>query len=157
MAIPRVRDVMKEVPVTVRDDEPLISVIRIMNERNIGSIIITDEEGRVIGVFTERDLLRLVASNIDISTLTVGDVMTKDVIVIEQDASLIKAVHIMAKHGIRHLPIVDEDGKIVGIISIRDTAIILARLLVDMGMGRLGATEEEVSMIKDIINIDEGR
>ncbi|WP_054843140.1 CBS domain-containing protein [Vulcanisaeta souniana] len=158
MAIPRVRDVMKEVPITVRDDESLIKVIKIMNEGgNIGSIIVTNEEGRVIGgVFTERDLLRLIANNVNIDALTVGDVMTKDVIVIEEDASLIKAVHIMAKHGIRHLPIVDEDGRIIGIISIRDAAIALARLLVDMDISRLGATEEEVSMIRDIINIDEG-
>ncbi|WP_243675148.1 CBS domain-containing protein [Vulcanisaeta distributa] len=113
MAIPRVRDVMKEVPITVRDDEPLTEVIKIMNERNIGSIIITDEEGKAIGVFTERDLLRLVAGNARLDSLTVGDVMTRNVIVVEEDASLIKAVHIMAKHGIRHLPIVDEDGKVV--------------------------------------------
>lgn len=142
----------------MRDDESLIKVIKIMNEGgNIGSIIVTNEEGRVIGgVFTERDLLRLIANNVNIDALTVGDVMTKDVIVIEEDASLIKAVHIMAKHGIRHLPIVDEDGRIIGIISIRDAAIALARLLVDMDISRLGATEEEVSMIRDIINIDEG-
>ncbi len=127
-----------------------------MNERNIGSIIVTDEEGRAIGVFTERDLLRLVASNVGLDALTVGDVMTRNVIVIEEDASLIKAVHLMAKHGIRHLPIVDEDGKVIGIISIRDAAIALARLLVDMDIGKLGATEEEVGMIRDLINIDEG-
>lgn len=156
MAIPRVRDVMKEVLITVRDDEPLTEVIRIMNERNIGSIIVTNEEGRAVGVFTERDLLRLVASNVGLDALTVGDVMTRNVIVIEEDASLIKAVHIMAKHGIRHLPIVDEDGKVVGIISIRDAAIALARLLVDMNVKELGATEEEVSMIRDLVNIDEG-
>ncbi len=156
MAIPRVRDVMREVPITVRDDESLIKVVKIMNEGNIGSIIVTNEDGKVMGVFTERDLLRLIANNVNINELTVGDVMTRNVVVIEQDASLIKAVHIMAKHGIRHLPIVDESGSVTGIISIRDAAIALARLLVDMGIGRLGATEEEVSMIKDIINIDEG-
>lgn len=156
MAIPRVREVMKEVLITVKDDEPLTEVIKIMNERNIGSIIVTDEEGRAIGVFTERDLLRLVASNVGLDALTVGDVMTRNVIVIEEDASLIKAVHLMAKHGIRHLPIVDEDGKVIGIISIRDAAIALARLLVDMDIGKLGATEEEVGMIRDLINIDEG-
>ncbi|ADN50278.1 CBS domain-containing protein [Vulcanisaeta distributa] len=156
MAIPRVREVMREVLITVKDDKPLTEVIKIMNEKNIGSIIVTDEEGRAIGVFTERDLLRLVASNVSLNALTVGDVMTRNVIVIEEDASLIKAVHIMAKHGIRHLPIVDEDGKVIGIVSIRDAAIALARLLVDMDIGKLGATEEEVSMIRDLINIDEG-
>ena len=156
MAIPRVRDVMREVLITVKDNEPLTNVIRLMNERNIGSMIVVNEEGRVVGVFTERDLLRLVANNVSLDSLTVGDVMTRDVIVIEEDASLIKAVHIMAKHGIRHLPIVDEDGKAVGIISIRDAAIALARLLVDMDIGRLGVTEEEMSMIRDLINIDEG-
>ncbi len=156
MVIPRVRDVMREVLITVKDDEPLVSVVKLMNERNIGSIIVVNEEGRAIGVFTERDLLRLIANNANLDALTVGDVMTRDVIVLNEDASLIKAVHIMAKHGFRHLPIVDEDGRVVGVISIRDAAIALARLLVDMDIGRLGATEEEVGMIKDLVNIDEG-
>ncbi len=158
MAIPKVRDVMKEVLVTVRDNEPLINVIRIMHDKNIGSMIVTNEEDKVLGVFTERDLVRLIANNADLSSLTIGDVMTRNVIVVEPDASLIKAVHMMAKHNIRHLPVVDEDGKIMGIISIRDTAIALARLLVDMNIEGL-ATEEEISMIKEIISadIDEGR
>ena len=156
MAIPRVRDVMREVPITVSDDRPLREVIRIMNERNIGSILVVDEEGRAMGVFTERDLLRLVAGNANIDELTIGDVMTRNVVVVEEDASLIKAVHIMAKHGFRHLPIVDRDGRVVGIISIRDAAIALARLLVDMDIGRLGITEEEAGMIRDLINVDEG-
>ncbi|MGC8543303.1 MAG: CBS domain-containing protein [Vulcanisaeta sp.] len=158
MAIPKVRDVMKEVLVTVRDNEPLINVIRIMHDKNIGSMIVTNEEDKVLGVFTERDLVRLIANNVDLSSLTIGDVMTRNVIVVEPDASLIKAVHMMAKHNIRHLPVVDEDGKIMGIISIRDTAIALARLLVDMNIEGL-ATEEEISMIKEIISadIDEGR
>ncbi|KUO81133.1 MAG: CBS domain-containing protein [Vulcanisaeta sp.] len=160
MAIPKVRDIMREVLVTVRDNEPLLNVLRLMHGKNIGSVIVTNEEGKVIGVFTERDLVRVVANNEDVNSLTVGDVMTKNIIVVETDASLIKAVHIMAKHNIRHLPVVDEGGKVVGIISIRDAAITLARLLVDINMPSLGITEEEVGMIREMstdVNIDEGR
>jgi len=159
MAIPRVRDVMREVIITVRDNEPLLNVLRIMYSRNIGSVVVTNEEGRAVGIFTERDLVRVVAKNGDVSSLTVGDVMTRGVIVVEADASLIKAVHIMAKHGIRHLPVVDGEGRVVGIISIRDAAIALARLLVDLNIPSLGLTEEEASMVREItdVNVDEGR
>jgi CBS domain-containing protein len=158
MNVPRVRDIMREVPITVRDNEPLINVLRIMRDKNIGSMIITDEGGKVLGVFTERDLVRLVANNEDVSSFTIGDVMTRPVIAVEADASLIKAVHIMAKHGIRHLPVIDSNGKVVGIISIRDAAITLARLLVDIGIGSLEITEEEVSMIREMVNtnVNEG-
>ncbi|MCG2880620.1 MAG: CBS domain-containing protein [Vulcanisaeta sp.] len=159
MAIPRVRDVMREVIITVRDNEPLLNVLRIMYNRNIGSVVVMNEEGRAVGIFTERDLVRVVAKNGDVSSLTVGDVMTRDVIVVEADASLIKAVHIMAKHGIRHLPVVDSEGRVVGIISIRDAAIALARLLVDLNISSLGLTEEEASMVREItdVDVDEGR
>ncbi|MFP3237387.1 MAG: CBS domain-containing protein [Vulcanisaeta sp.] len=159
MAIPRVRDVMREVLVTVRDNEPLPNVLRLMYSKNIGSVIVTNEEEKAVGVFTERDLVRVVANNEDVSSLTVGDVMSRNVVVVEADASLIKAVHIMAKHGIRHLPVVGESGRVVGIISIRDAAITLARLLVDMNMPSLGITEEEIGMIREITNanLDEGR
>jgi CBS domain-containing protein len=159
MAIPRVRDVMREVIITVRDNEPLLNVLRIMYSRNIGSVVVMNEEGRAVGIFTERDLVRVVAKNGDVSSLTVGDVMTRDVIVVEADASLIKAVHIMAKHGIRHLPVVDSEGRVVGIISIRDAAIALARLLVDLNISSLGLTEEEASMVREItdVDVDEGR
>lgn len=154
LVIPRVRDVMREVPITVSEGDLLVEVIRIMASRGIGSVIVTDELGDVVGVFTERDLLRLLANSTNIGELTVGDVMTREVISVEPGASLIKAIHIMAKHGIRHLPVLDRDGKLMGIVSIRDAAIALARILVDANISGVELTSEEVEMIMDI---DEGR
>jgi len=145
---------MREVPITVSEGDLLVEVIRIMASRGIGSVIVTDELGDVVGVFTERDLLRLLANSTNIGELTVGDVMTREVISVEPGASLIKAIHIMAKHGIRHLPVLDRDGKLMGIVSIRDAAIALARILVDANISGVELTSEEVEMIMDI---DEGR
>ncbi|WP_069808269.1 CBS domain-containing protein [Vulcanisaeta thermophila] len=157
MGLPRVRDVMREVVVTAREDSPLLDVVKAMVENGVGSMIITDDENRVIGVFTERDLMRLVGNSEDLSRLVVGEVMTRNVVVIEDDASLVKAVHLMAKHNIRHLPVINSEGKLVGVISIRDAAIALARALVNMSLGGLELTEEETAMLRDIADVDEGR
>lgn len=155
LMVPRVREIMREVPVVAREDEPLMNVVRTMASRGIGSILIVDDVGRPVGVFTERDLLRLVANSVDLGTLTVGNVMTRPVVSIEESASLVKAVHVMAKGGFRHLPVIDDSGKLTGIVSIRDAAIALARLLVDLGIiERAVLSPEEALLLEEVSAVD---
>ncbi len=145
---------MKEIPITARDSDYVSDVVKTMYQNNVGSIVVVDEVGRPIGIFTERDLVRLVSQGLDPRRTVIGDVMSKEVIVVERDASLLKAVHIMAKHGIRHLPVVDERGVIVGVISIRDAAVTLARVLVNLDLSRFGFTQEELVELREIAELE---
>jgi CBS domain-containing protein len=92
---------------------------RRMVERNIGAAAVVDE-GKLSGIFSERDLMvRVVAQGLDPETTAVGDVMTRELVVIEPRADIDTALERMQSIGSRHLPVV-EDGKLVGMLSIRD-------------------------------------
>jgi CBS domain-containing protein len=111
-----------------RKEENLISIdstasvleaIRLMNQHKIGAVVI-NEDGRVNGIFTERDVLRRVmAEQLAPADVRVGQVMTRDVICVELDADLDEVSAIMKARRIRHLPVCSE-GKIVGLVSIGD-------------------------------------
>ncbi len=101
---------------TVTRDRSLVDAAHMMAERRVGAILVT-EEGALIGILTERDVLRAVGANrIDGS---VSDWMTLDPITVGSTATIGEAAMMMVHGGFRHVPIVD-DGKLVGIVSIRD-------------------------------------
>lgn len=99
---------------TVRD------AAKAMAEANVGCTGIMDGD-RLIGIFTERDLLRRVLlQNLDVDKVQVSDVMTKDLVSAKPDDNARTAVGLMRQHHIRHLPVVGEDGILLGMLSIRD-------------------------------------
>lgn len=102
---------------------PTASVLQaalIMNEHRIGSLVVVDE-GRVVGMFTERDVLqRVVAERLDPEATQVGDVMTTSVVCCSPDTTLDEARGVMRDRRIRHLPVADANGQLVGLISIGD-------------------------------------
>ena len=92
----------------------------IMVENGIGSLVVVNEFHEVVGIVTERDILRWTSAATPESHFAkVSDIMSDEVITCGPDAPLEEAHRIMAQHRIRHLPVVD-DGKPVGMISVRD-------------------------------------
>ena len=105
---------------TVGRDASVLQAARLMNEHKIGALVVT-ENGRIVGMFTERDVLRrVVGEERQPSSVTVGEVMTEEVICCQPDMDLDEVSAIMSQKKIRHLPICDEDGKVHGMISIGD-------------------------------------
>ena len=95
------------------------SAAKRMVERNIGAAAVVDN-GKLNGIFSERDLMsRVVAAGLDPDVTAVGDVMTRELVVIEPKADIDTALQQMHTIGSRHLPVV-EDGQLVGMLSIRD-------------------------------------
>jgi 2-oxoglutarate ferredoxin oxidoreductase subunit beta len=122
------------VPITADAHSSLAQAIRHMNLHNIGCLLVTDAEDKLIGVFTERDVLMRVAGLIDdLSVAPIGDYMTSDPIAAQEDLPIAHALHIMSVHGFRHLPIVDEEGRPTGIISFRDVVEFLNREIEKLG------------------------
>lgn len=92
----------------------------IMNDYKIGALVVIDQ-GKVVGIFTERDVLRrVVAERRDPSTATVEDVMTRDIVTCRPDTEVDQASQLMTDRRVRHLPVIDEEGGMVGLISIGD-------------------------------------
>ncbi len=93
---------------------------RQMDSRNVGAVLVTDSEGRLTGIFTERDLLRrVVAQGGDPNTTAVAAVMTADPDTVGPRQLAVDALRLMREGGYRHLPVLDQ-GRIVGILSQRD-------------------------------------
>ena len=115
----RVADVMNLQVVSVRPDDSVQVAITRMLEENVGSVAVC-EEGRLVGIFTERDVLRLAGEGAGpLHELQVGHVMTRAPAVVSPDDDVVAAAGLMAERRIRHLPVA-QDGNVVGILGIRD-------------------------------------
>ena len=98
----------------------VLSATRLMNEHGIGALVVTEDD-RVVGMFTERDVLRrVVAEERDPAQCRVGDVMTDRVACCRPETEISEARSVLKNHRIRHLPVINEDGQLLGMISIGD-------------------------------------
>ena len=115
--MPVARKVMSRTLLTVAPEDPLKEMAERMVSRDVGAALVTEGE-KLVGIVTERDVLRAVARGIDEGT-RVADLMTPDPETMEPDESTQHAAVLMIHGGFRHLPIVEGD-EVVGMLSIRD-------------------------------------
>jgi CBS domain-containing protein len=116
-----VSDIPLREPARARTDTPLIDVVSAMHEMRRGATIIEDDQGRIAGIFTERDLMvRVEHGDSSWHRQPVGEVMTRDPVRIAPTESLSTALRRMRQTGCRHLPVTDDQGKTAGVVSIRD-------------------------------------
>lgn len=114
----------------VTSQSTVLEAARDMNRQRIGALVVRDE-GKVVGIFTERDVLqRVVAEGRDPAAVTVGEVMTRDVLFCLPEQSAELASSLMKTHRVRHLPVVGQ-GQLVGMISIGDLNAYHARIQED--------------------------
>jgi CBS domain-containing protein len=106
--------------VKVSAKSSVADAIRTMHDENVGSVMIPDAEGCPVGIFTERDVVRLYAAgDRDFDRLPVGSRMTCSLVVGKLSMSVDEALGLMTQHRFRHLPVV-EDGELIGLVSIGD-------------------------------------
>ncbi|MBM4128959.1 MAG: CBS domain-containing protein, partial [Nitrospira sp.] len=105
--------------VTASKDRRVADAIRIMSENNVSGIFIADENSKLVGIFTERDIVRCVVSGISLEKEYVQNVMRYDVITFDPSMEVCSAIAVAMRNKIRHLPVVEAD-KIVGMITFRD-------------------------------------
>jgi CBS domain-containing protein len=116
----KVSDIMVKDPVVVKPDTPCGKIAQIMKNRKIGSVVIV-EKGKPVGIITERDLVhRVMAEEKDQDKCYADQVATKPVIAVSIHADVEMVVDIMNDYGIRRLVVVDNDDKIVGIVTTDD-------------------------------------
>ena len=113
-----VREVMSPDVATVASDASVSDAAKVMVKGGFGSVIIVHGK-MLVGILTERDVLRAAANETDLSTASVEDWMTPDPETAEPDLETEDAAGIMLSRGFRHLP-VTQDGDLVGIVSLRD-------------------------------------
>jgi CBS domain-containing protein len=123
----RIADVMSLRVVSVRPDETVQVAIARMLEETVGGIVVCERD-RLVGIFTERDVLRLAGEGSAFGEARVGDVMTRDVVTVGPDDQVVEAARLMGERRIRHLPVV-QDGNVLGLVGIREALRSLVEVL----------------------------
>jgi CBS domain-containing protein len=117
-----IRDTMTSNPRTIETSTPVAEAARLMSSEDVGSLPIVEGE-RLVGMLTDRDItVRVVAEGMDPQSTTAGDVASRDVVSVDPQQQLDEALRLMAQHQVRRLPVVEEDGRLVGIVAQADVA-----------------------------------
>ena len=116
--MPTVADAMRSEFITVAPEDTLGEVAERMVEEKKGGAVVVMDYGRMIGILTERDLLRAIAYRVHTSDARVREWMTEDPITVPPETTLDEASQLMLDKNFRHLPVV-EGGRIVGVVSLR--------------------------------------
>ncbi len=116
--MPTVADAMRHEFITVAPEDTLGEVAERMVEEKKGGAVVVMDYGRMIGILTERDLLRAIAYRVHTSEARVREWMTADPITVPPETTLDEASQLMLDKNFRHLPVV-EGGRIVGVVSLR--------------------------------------
>lgn len=103
-------------PLSINPDTPLSEAVKFMQDKKVGCLCILDTNDNLLGIFTERDVLKYFGSE----DRAVSSLMTSNVMTATMDAPIAYALNLMSHGGFRHLPIVDDKSACVGIISVKD-------------------------------------
>lgn len=121
---------MTQAAVTDAPDDTVSEAAAKMRQQQTGSLLVMEGEN-LAGIVTERDVLKIVGEGQDPKNVSLRDAMTSDVVTIRPETSIKDAAEIMFQKWFRHLPVTTEDGKVVGIISLRDLLTLVAESMQD--------------------------
>jgi len=113
-----IRDVMSTDLISVSPGATVAEAATVMGTGKVGAALVLDGD-RLAGIFTERDILRALASDFDAARHLVSHWMTRDPVSLTPDADASEALDLMLDRGFRHVPVL-EDGRVVGVVSLRD-------------------------------------
>jgi CBS domain-containing protein len=117
-----VQDVMTANPCTIDADKPVAHAAKMMKQENVGIAPVVEGD-RLVGTLTDRDIvLRVVAEEKNPQTVTVRDVASTAPVTVDPQEDLEEALRLMATHQVRRLPVVEEDGRVVGVLAQADVA-----------------------------------
>ena len=126
--------------VTIVPDETVAATARLLNAKRIGAILVCDANGKVVGVISERDIIRGIAVNGERALeMQVRDLMTSEVIACKPTDTVAEVMKMMTMRRFRHMPVI-EDGELKGIISIGDVV-----------KNRIEETEMETRVLRDYV------
>jgi CBS domain-containing protein len=117
-----IKDVMTSDPCTIDAGKSVAYAAKMMRDEDVGLAPIVEDD-KLVGMLTDRDIaIRVVAEGRNPNQVTVGQVASKQVVTIDPQQDLVEALRIMAKHQVRRLPVVKEDGRLVGVVAQADVA-----------------------------------
>ena len=116
--MPTLADVMRAEVIEVAPEDTLGEVAERMSAVNVGAVVVKDY-GRLIGILTERDMLKAMAARVHTSEARVRQWMTEEPLTASAEMGVEEAAQVMLEHNFRHLPVLDDAGAVVGLVSLR--------------------------------------
>ena len=113
----KIQSLIDEDVTTAPGDISVKEAIILLHQRHIDSIIVIDKDEKCKGIFTERDAIRVIANDIPLNA-PLAQVMTTNLKIVDEHATFAMAKHVMRTHNIRHLPVVDERGRFIGLLNL---------------------------------------
>ena len=133
-----IREAMTSKPCSIDADKPVSYAAKMMRDEDVGLAPIVEGE-RLVGVLTDRDItIRVVAEGRDPDQVKVAEVASRDVVTLDPQQDLDEALRLMAQHQVRRLPVVEEDGRLVGVVAQADVAK-------EADKGRTGEVVQQIS------------
>ncbi len=131
-----VSEVCNREVVVVHPNDTIFETAQLMRQHHVGDVLVVEDRGgrRVpVGIVTDRDLVvEVMASQLDPAVITVGDIMVSELATVEESTGLFEAIEYMRTKGVRRLPVVDDNGGLIGILTLDDLLEILAEELVSL-------------------------
>ena len=116
--MPALTDVMRAEVIEVAPEDTLGEVAQRMSAVNVGAVVVKDY-GRLNGILTERDMLKAMAARVHTSEARVRQWMTEDPLTATAEMDVEEAAQVMLEHNFRHLPVLDDSGQVIGLVSLR--------------------------------------
>lgn len=131
--MPEIKSIVREQVVSASSDTSLADVAQLMDEENVGSVVIVDDD-RPQGIVTDRDItINVVVHGDDPTSVTAADVMSEDLVTVETDSGIFDVLRTMEESNVRRIPATDADGNLAGIVTFDDFVILLGRELKLLG------------------------
>ncbi|MEO7560068.1 MAG: CBS domain-containing protein [Nitrosospira sp.] len=119
--------------VILKRDDTILEAARFMRQHHVGDVLVVEERGGVripVGIVTDRDLVvEIMAPELDQKVITVGDIMIRELVTVKESVGVFEAIQYMRGKTVRRLPIVDENGGLVGILTLDDLLELLSEEL----------------------------
>lgn len=142
----RLKDFATAVVAVVEPETSAFVAAQLMRKHHVGALVVVDaaEKSSPVGILTDRDLvLALMAEGLDPKVFTAGDIMSVELVEATPEMDAMDAVTLMRRHRLRRLVIVDEAGRLTGVVTMEDILELLTRELADLAVAVIGARDRE--------------
>ncbi len=125
--MPQIKSIVREQVVTASADTSLTDLTQLMDEEDVGSVVVLEGD-RPTGIVTDRDVaLEAVAEGKDPSSVTAADVMSEELVTVDADTGIFDVLRTMEAENVRRIPATDADGNLAGIVTFDDFVVLLGR------------------------------
>ncbi len=131
-----IREICNREVVIIHRDDTVLDAAKLMRQHHVGDLVVVDERDGMrvpVGIITDRDLVvEVMASEADRIALRVGELMTTDLAMVKESTGVFEAIQYMRGRGVRRLPVVNDSGGLVGILTLDDVLELLSEELTDL-------------------------